>query len=49
MFYGAAAFATETFSQGPSSFGSIVVVPTGVREPLTWAQLLLQLTVLLMI
>ena len=31
MFYGAAAYATETFSQGPSSFGSIVVVPTGVR------------------
>ena len=31
MSFGAAAFATETFSQGQSSFGSIIVVPTGVR------------------
>ena len=31
MVFGAAAFATETFAQGPSSFGSIVVTPTGVR------------------
>jgi len=31
MLYGAAAYATETFSQGSSSFGSITVVPTGVR------------------
>ena len=31
MIFGAAAFATETFAQGPSSFGTIVVTPTGVR------------------